>query len=149
MKVKPGRSVALCALALNLIGLTRGSSMFDDFWTSVRFILRHPALTYDDKMALKFPEIYPSIRFIAAHTDAHASVLIPPALNQGALTSYLLYPRQVDSHREDSLWGRTPIGTFAYVEGVWPASVVPEIRAMSELVVSDGRRLLIRRVRDD
>ncbi len=146
MKQRPRFLIVVCAVALNLIGLTRGSPMFDDVWTSARFIVRHRELTYDDKMALKFPEVYSSIRFITTHTDPHASVLIPPALNQGALTSYLLYPRQVDSHREVSLWGRTPAGTYAYLEGAWPASVAPEIRAESQLVVSDGRHLLIRRL---
>lgn len=96
---------------------------------------------------MKFPGVFESIRFIAAHTDPRAMVLLPPALNQGAETFYLLYPRAVDSHRDEFLWGRTPVGTYAYVEGAWPASVTPQVRESSELVVADGKRILIKRVK--
>jgi len=143
------RVVLVCSVAVNAIAVVRGSSIFPGVWEGARFMIGNRHLTYDDKMALKFPDVFPPLRFIAAHTGPQAAILIPPALNQGALTFYFLYPRQVDSHREDFLWGRTPVGTFAYVEGTWPSSLAPEVRQTSRLVVSEGHRLLIQRTTSD
>lgn len=139
--------VVACSVVINLTAVMRGSSVFTGVWAGTRFALQNRHLTYDEKMALKFPDVFPSMRFIAAHTGPQASVLIPSALNQGALTAYLLYPRQVDSHRDGFLWGRTPVGTYAYVEGGWPGSLTPDMQASSQLVAAEGHRLLIQRVR--
>lgn len=156
-RVSPSRShsarhrlrilVIVCSVAINLTAVLRGSSVFQGVWAGARFMIRNRHLTYDDKMAVKFPNVFPSMRFIAAHTGPGASVLIPPALNQGALTAYLLYPRQVDSHRDGFLWGQTPVGTYAYVEGAWPERLTLDEQASSQPVIAEGNRLLIRRVK--
>jgi hypothetical protein len=139
--------IIACAVVINLAAVLRGSSVFTGVWAGTRFALQNRHLTYDEKMALKFPDVFPALRFIAAHSSPQASVLIPPALNQGALTAYLLYPRQVDSHREGFLWGRTPVGTYAYVDGAWPGSLTPDVQTSSRLVAAEDNRFLIQRVK--
>jgi len=143
------QKIVLVAVAVNVMAVLVGSSAVSPgVWEGTRFMIANRRLSYDEKMALKYPANYPAIRFIAAHTSPESSVLLPPSLNEGAVTFYLLYPRGVDSHRDEFLWGRTPRGTYAYVEGAWPSSVTPDVRASSELVVAEGQMLLIRRVKD-
>lgn len=142
-------AVPLAALLANLFFsfFGAGDTLSPSVLRDLRFIFTHPSLSYDDKMALKYPDDYPRMKFIVEHTGPDAAVLVPNVYYHGALTSYLMYPRTADGHREEFLWGKTPVGTYAFVED-WPTGASEEVGRASRVVATRDRFAIIVRVED-
>ncbi len=134
------------ALVANLGAALAPSATRTGLLADLRFIATHPGLSYHEKMALKYPDVYRGVPFVLEHTDPQATVLIPVAMWQGALTTYLLFPRRIDTHREGFLWGGTPRGSLALVDGRWPEDFGDDVRRSSRLVARGQGMALIERI---